>query len=402
MAQVHGETSTKVGGKSLKPRTLDCSWLVCFAFWKGTDLANFQNGISGRSVGVKDHIDQARWLAVIAATVVALYVCWLMLRPFISVLAWAIVLVIVLYPVHKRLARRIKHRSLNAFVSCLVVVFVVLLPLTFLTLAVAEELAKVIPNLPAQISRLLNSQTSLFGRMSEWLQTRFGIETSRSQEFLVEQLKRSSEFVLGFSWNLLGNILSTILKAFFVLFTMYYLFRDGDDIVKRLPAVLPLGREQGERLIARIQEVVSASVYGVVTIAALQGLLGGFAFWLLGIPSPVLWAVLMTFICMIPIAGSFLVWLPLSIYLMATGQWTKAVLLIAWGALIVSTIDNFLRPKLIGNHTKLHELFVFFSVLGGISVFGLLGIVLGPVVLAITLGLLQTFHPASAAEPAAN
>jgi predicted PurR-regulated permease PerM len=358
--------------------------------------------VAGRGGLVKDHIDQARWLAVIIATAVALYLCWLMLRPFVGVLAWAIVLVIILYPVHKRLVRRIKHRSLSALISCLLVAFVVVLPLTFLTLAVAEELAKVIPKLPAQISQLMNSQTSLFGRVSEWLQARFGIETSRSQEFLVEQLKRSSEFLLGFSWNLLGNIVGTIVKAFFVLFTMYYLFRDGEDIVKRLPAVLPLRREQGERLIARIQEVVSASVYGVVSIAALQGLLGGFAFWLLGIPSPILWAVLMTFICMIPIAGSFFVWLPLSIYLMATGHWTKAVLLIAWGALIVSTIDNFLRPKLIRNQTKLHELFVFFSVLGGISVFGLLGIVLGPVVLAITLGLLQTFHPPSTAESAAS
>jgi predicted PurR-regulated permease PerM len=94
---------------------------------------------------------------------------------------------------------------------------------------------------------------------------------------------------------------------------------------------------------------------------------------------------------MIPIAGSFLVWLPLAIYLMINGYWTRAVLLIVWGALVISTIDNLLRPKLVGNQTKLHELFIFFSVLGGISVFGLLGLVLGPVVLAITLGLLETF-----------
>jgi predicted PurR-regulated permease PerM len=170
---------------------------------------------------------------------------------------------------------------------------------------------------------------------------------------------------------------------------MYYLFRDGDEIVRRLPSALPLSIEQGEAIIARIKEVVSASVYGVVTIAALQGLLGGIAFWVLGIPSPILWAVLMTFLCMIPLAGSFLVWLPLAIYLMATGHWTKAVL-------VVSTIDNFLRPKLLRNQTRLHELFVFFSVLGGISVFGLLGIVLGPVVLAITIGLLQTFRTPNA------
>jgi predicted PurR-regulated permease PerM len=173
---------------------------------------------------------------------------------------------------------------------------------------------------------------------------------------------------------------------------MYYLFRDGETIVNNLRGVLPLNKSQSERIFARTQEVVSASVYGVVTIAMIQGLLGGLAFWLLGLPSPVLWAVLMTFVCMIPVAGSFMVWVPLAIYLILSGHWTKAIILLAWGAFVVSTIDNFVRPKLIKNQTKLHELFVFFSVLGGMSVFGILGIVLGPVVLAITLGLLDTLR----------
>ena len=342
---------------------------------------------------MKDQIDQARSLAVLAATGIGLYLCWLMLKPFIGVLEWAIVLVIVFYPVHRRLTSKIGYRRLSALLSCLLVIVVVVLPLTLLTIAVAQELTNVAPNLPARISQFMNTQTPLVGKISAWLQTRFGIDTLRSQEFLVEQLKRSSEFLLGYSWNLVGNIVGGIVKAFFVVFTMYYLFRDGEQIVKRLPAALPVSKQQGEAIIVRTQEVVSASVYGVVTIASLQGLLGGFAFWVLGVPSPLLWAVLMAFVCMIPLAGSFLVWLPLSIYLMATGHWVKAVILIVWGALVVSTIDNFLRPKLIKNQTKLHELFVFFSVLGGISVFGLLGIVLGPVVLAITLGLIQTFQP---------
>jgi len=106
----------------------------------------------------------------------------------------------------------------------------------------------------------------------------------------------------------------------------------------------------------------------------------------------VLWAVLTAFVCMIPIAASFFVWLPASVYLIATGHLTKGVLLIIWGALVISIIDNFLRPKLIRKQTKLHELFIFFSVLGGIKVFGLIGIVVGPVVLAITLGLIETFR----------
>ncbi|HET9477769.1 MAG TPA: AI-2E family transporter [Pyrinomonadaceae bacterium] len=344
---------------------------------------------------MRDQIDQARWFAVLLATALALYLCWLMLRPFIGVLAWAVVLVIVFYPVHLRLRDRIKNPSLSSLISCLLVVLLAVLPLTLLTIAVADELGKVLPNLPSQISSLMDPQTSVIGRVAGWIQGRFGVDTLRSQEFMVEQLKRSSEFLLSMSLNLAGNIATGIVKAFFVIFTMYYLFRDGDRIVSKLPAALPLEKKESEAIIARTREVVSASVYGIVVIAALQGLLGGIAFWVLGIPSPLLWAVLMTFVCMIPVLGSFLVWVPLAIYLIMNGHWTKGILLVVWGALVISTVDNFLRPKWMKNQTRLHELLVFFSVLGGISIFGLLGIILGPVILAITLGLLHTFraHP---------
>ena len=308
-----------------------------------------------------------------------------------GVLAWAVVLVVVFYPVHKKIAERTRRRSLSALISCLLVVLVVVLPLTLLAAAVIQELSKVVPNLPTNVSQLFSQQPAILGRVSGWVQNRFGIDLLGFQDFFIQQFRNVSQRLLGASFSLMGNIVSSIVKAFFVVFTMYYLFRDGDKIVDRLPDALPFNREQSEAMILRTQQVVSASVYGVVTIAAVQGFLGGLAFWILGIPSPILWAVLMAFVCMIPVAGSFLVWLPISIYLMLNGSWTKALLLIVWGALVISTIDNFLRPKLVGNQTRLHELFIFFSVLGGISVFGLLGIVLGPVVLAITLGLLETF-----------
>src|SRR3569832_403509 len=344
---------------------------------------------------MREQVEQARWIAVLVVTAIALYLCWLMLRPFLGVLAWAVVLVIVFYPLHKKIASRIGRRSLSALVSCVLVVLVFVLPLTMLVVAVIQELTKVVPNLPANLSGLLSRQPAILGSLSQWLQARLGIDILGLQDFFIQQFRNLSEGLLGASFSLVGNIVTSIVKALFVIFTMYYLFRDADKIVNKLPDALPLSREQSEALIFRTQQVVSASVYGVVTIAALQGLFAGLAYWILGIPSPVLWAVLTAFVCMIPIAGSFLVWVPLAIYLVVTGHWTKAVLLIVWGGLVISTIDNLLRPKLVGNQTRLHELFIFFSVLGGISVFGLLGIVLGPVVLAITLGLLETFSRSS-------
>ena len=340
---------------------------------------------------MKEQVNQARWIAVLAATALALYLCWLMLRPFVTVLEWAAVLVIIFYPVHKRLAQKIKHRSLSSLLSSFLVIIIIVLPFIFLTVVLANELSGAARNLPENVTRLLDSETAITGKISQWLRDHLGADGARSRDFAVEQLKTAGANLLGQSLGLVGNIIGAIVKAFFVIITMYYLFRDGDRIVLALPGVLPLSNTQSEAILARITQVVSASVYGVVTIAMIQGLLGGLAFWILGVPSPVLWGTVLAFVCMIPIAGSFMVWLPAAIYLVVTGHWTKAILLTIWGALVISTIDNFLRPKLISNQTKLHELLVLFSVLGGISVFGLLGIVLGPVVLAITLGLLETF-----------
>lgn len=340
---------------------------------------------------MKEQINQVRMIAILAAIGIALYLCWLMLKPFLAVLAWAVVLVIVFYPVHKQLAQRIKRRGLCALLSSTLVILIVVLPLAFLIVAVTTELAGAVRSLPSHLDQFTDGSGTLTGRVSSWINERLGINAPQVQQFLFEQLRSYSSAILGQSLGIMGNVLSTIVKTFFVIITMYYLFRDGDKIVKALPDAMPFGTEQSEALLARINQVISASVYGVVTIALLQGLLGGLAFWVLGVPSPVLWAVVLAFVCMIPVAGSFFVWLPAAIYLMLTGHLTKGILLVVWGALVISTIDNFLRPKLIKNQTKLHELFVFFSVLGGMSVFGLLGIVMGPVILSITLGLLDTF-----------
>jgi len=340
---------------------------------------------------MKDHINQARWLAILAVTAIALYVCWLMLRPFIDVLGWAAVLVIVFYPVHKRLATRIRRPGLSAFISSLLVLLVFVVPLIFLIVTLANELTGAARNLPAHAAALLEAQAPLTRRVSGWLHERLLVDGVRSQAFIAEQLNNAGAALLGQSMGLIGNIIGGIFQTFLVIFTMYYLFRDGDKLVRALPQVLPFEKTQSQALISRVNEVVGAGVYGVVSIALIQGFLSGLAFWILGVPSPVLWAVVTAFICMIPIAGSFFVWLPASIYLMVTGQWGKGIGLIFWGALVVSTIDNVLRPRLIKNQTKLHELFIFFSVLGGLRVFGLLGIVLGPVIFAVTIGLLETF-----------
>jgi predicted PurR-regulated permease PerM len=338
--------------------------------------------------------NQARWIALMVATGIALYLCWLMLRPFIAVLAWAAVLVVVFHPVHKRLLARTKRPATSALLSCLLVIVTILLPLTLIAFALVHELSSFGQNLQANVSSLLDPNSPVTGRFLGWLGQYVDIEQLRSQDFLVERLKGMSGAIAGRTLGFVGGVVGVVIEVFFVIFTMYYLFRDGDRIVNALPDVLPLEREQSERIFARTREVISASLYGVLVIAAIQGTLGGLAFWALGLPSPLVWALVMTLLAMIPMAGAFIVWVPAAIFLAVSGFWVKAIILTVWGTLVIGTIDNFLRPKLVGEKTKLHELFIFFSVLGGLRVFGVLGIVLGPVVLAITLALLDVFRQA--------
>jgi predicted PurR-regulated permease PerM len=349
---------------------------------------------------VKQQVNQTRWLALLAATALAIYLCWLMLRPFVDVLLWAAVLVIVFYPVHQRLSKGLRRPGLSALISSFLVTIAVLAPLAFVVVALTAEFTKAAQHLPAQISAALDANAPVTGRIVGWLERYVDIQSLRSGQFLVDQLKGMGSAIVGQSIGFLGGAIGVIVKTFFVIFTMYYLFRDGDRIVSALPEFLPLKKEQSKQIFERTRQVINASLYGVVFIAMLQGVLGGLAFWVLGLPSPILWGVVMSFVCMIPVAGSFLVWLPPAIYLALTGHWTRATLLTIWGVFVISTIDNFLRPKLIGDRTKLHELFVFFAVLGGLRVFGVLGIVLGPVVLAITLALLDTLLHVGAAEEA--
>ncbi|MDQ3665418.1 MAG: AI-2E family transporter [Acidobacteriota bacterium] len=337
---------------------------------------------------------QIRWWTLLAVTTIALYLCWLMLQPFMGVLAWAAVLVIVFYPVHKRLQKRLQKPGFSALLSCVLVILTILVPVVLVTIAVLNEFSGAMNNLQATIAYLLDPNSPYTGRVLRWVAPYIEIEQLRSGEYLLERLKGVSGQVAGQTLGVIGGAIGAIVQMFFVVFTMYYLFRDSDKIFAALRDALPLESDQATAIMARTRDVIGASVYGVLVIAIVQGFLGWLAFWALGVPSAIVWGVVMTFLSMIPMLGAFLVWVPAAAYLALTGYPVKAVLLVLWGTLVIGLIDNFLRPKLVGERTKLHELLIFFAVLGGLHVFGVLGIVLGPVVLAITLALVDVFRAA--------
>jgi len=335
-----------------------------------------------------------RWWALLLVTAILLYLCWRMVQPFLTVILWATVLVILFYPVHKRLLLRIKSPSLAALLSCLLVILIILVPVALITLAVINELGGAVEAVQAGVNYVLDPNSPTTGPLLNFLNRFVDISHLRSEEFLVERLRGASAQIAGRTLGFIGGLVGAIIQTFFVIFTMYYFFRDGENISRTVRDTLPLDRPQADSIMTRTREVIDASVYGVITIAAIQGTLGGLAFWILGIRSAIIWAVVMTFLSMVPMLGAFIVWMPAAIYLALTGHWIKALILTAWGTLVIGMIDNFLRLKLVGSRTRLHELLIFFSVLGGLNVFGVLGVVLGPVVLAITLSLIDVYRTA--------
>jgi predicted PurR-regulated permease PerM len=324
----------------------------------------------------------------------ALYVCWLMLQPFFNVLLWAVVLTVVFYPMHRRIRYRTGRPTLAAVISTVLVVLFIVLPVTFITIAVVRELTGAAASLQGGVQRLTDQNVPGIGWILEKARNYVDIDRDSAREFLANRIQTWGALLASSTLVVVGGAVGAVAQMGIVVFTMFYLFRDGARLRSAIYEMLPLERVQSHSITSRTADVIAATLYGVLVISAIQGTLGTFIFWVLGLPSPLLWGVVMFFLSMIPMAGSFLVWVPAAIFLALSGFYLKAAILVGWGILVIGSIDNFLSPRLVGKRARLHELLIFFSVLGGLQVFGVLGLVLGPVVVAITLALIEMVREA--------
>lgn len=340
-----------------------------------------------------DRRGQARWLILLATMAGALYLCWQMLAPFINVLLWAGVLTLTFAPVHRRILARTRRPNLSAILSTLLVVFVLGVPTGLVTWAIVREIIPAVTTLQEGIGEFLDPRGDHAGPFTHWVAQYIDLDQTRIR--ITEQLGAVGGQLASRTLGIVGDVLGIVAQTLFVVFVMFYLFRDGGLIRDALASAIPLRNRQTFEVLTRVREVVGASVNGVLVIATVQGTCGGLAFAALGLPSATLWGVVMIFLSLIPVAGAFVIWVPAVIYLAASGAWIKAILLLIAG-LLISLVDNFMRPRLVGKRAKLHDLFIFFAVLGGLHVFGLIGLVLGPVTLAVALSLFEAFrHPES-------
>jgi predicted PurR-regulated permease PerM len=209
--------------------------------------------------------------------------------------------------------------------------------------------------------------------------------------FLLKNVQQISAFLFNQTSNLVKSISTFVAGFFFTLLSLYYLFKDGDHLLNRLKEMVPLPSRERELIIQRFKEMVFATIYGGISIAILQGILGGLTFWVLGLASPIFWGTAMAFLSFIPMGGTALIWVPAAIFLFIQGAFLKGIILLGLGVFVISMVDNLLRPLLISTKTNIHPLLLFFSVLGGIQAFGLIGLVAGPLIMTLSLTLIEIY-----------
>jgi predicted PurR-regulated permease PerM len=337
--------------------------------------------------------DKAFLALVIAISAVFAWILW----PFYGAIFWGTALAILFTPLYRRLLRSLWHRpTLAALATLTIVLVMVILPLALIAALVLQEASAVYQRMQSGELNWGTYAQRAFDTLPQWLARlldRFGLTSvGLVQERLAAALKKSSQFLASHALNAGQNALDFLVNLLVMIYLLFFLLRDGEQLARQIRDSIPLRADHQRELASKFTTVLRATVKGTLVVAAVQGALGGLIFWILGIHAPVLWAVLMAFLSLLPSVGAALVWLPVAIYLLVTGSTWPGLVLLAYGMLVISLIDNVLRPILVGMETRIPDYVVLVSTLGGIAAFGINGLVIGPMIAAMFIAVWDIFY----------
>src|SRR5690554_2793475 len=308
--------------------------------------------------------DRTFWLLVAIVTIAFFAI----LLPFYGAVFWATIIAVLFAPVQRRLARAFRGRqNLAAFVTLVLVLVVVILPLAWIGTMITQEAASVYKRIQAGEVRPGTWFRAILDVLPPWatsLLDRFDLTSLADvQERFAAGLQRAVQFVVQQGVNIGQGTFQFVIAFFLMLYLLFFLLRDGDRLVRRIRLALPLQPDVKRQFGDKFATVVRATIKGNVVVAVLQGALGGVAFWVLGIHGAVLWGVVMAILSLLPAVGAALVWLPVALYLIGTGALLKGIGLIAFGVLVIGLVDNVVRPILVGKDTKMPDYVALVSTL---------------------------------------
>ena len=327
--------------------------------------------------------------------IVSIAFAWL-LWPLYGAVFWGSILAIVFAPIHRRIAAKLGgHRNLAALISLMLILVVVIVPVTFIAGSLVQEGTSLYQrvksgnvNFGAYVQQILDALPASVQSMLD----RFGIgDLSGMQEKLANGAMQGSQYIATQAFNIGQNTFEFLVSFGVMLYLLFFLLRDGSILSARLRDALPLTDGHKLHLLRKFTTVIRATVKGNIVVAAAQGALGGAIFYVLGIQGPVLWGVVMAFLSLLPAIGAGLVWGPVAVYFLVSGEVWQGAALALYGVLVIGMVDNVLRPLLVGKDTKLPDYVVLISTLGGMALFGLNGFVIGPLIAALFIACWDLF-----------
>ena len=325
---------------------------------------------------------------IILLTVVSLLFVTLIID-FILPIFWAIVLAVLFSPINQYLESKINIPALTSLCTIVIISFLVLVPCFFILTAVAEEtltIIRAIENGEINLEKSLISISHLLPTLTERLGV-LGYDTNTLIGQLNNIVLGTSQYALSLIMNTGENILRFILLSFVMIYLLFFFLKDGDQIIAKCVHAFPLEDKQERFLIEKFNKVTKATVKGTILVGVVQGIIGGVIFALLGIKAAVLWGMLMAIFSILPSIGTAIIWFPAACILFFSGAYLKGTILLLTGFFIIGLVDNFLRPYLVGKETKLPDYLILLTTLGGVSLVGLSGFVIGPIIAALFLTL---------------
>ena len=320
------------------------------------------------------------------------YLSYQIFQPFFTPITWAMVLCVVFYPVYVFTLRVVKMKEVASFITLIIILVVIIGPFSYISYSLVNEVTEIVAKTDTD-ARIMTSLLSdervmnVFRKVEPYT----GLEPP-SEELIVESAKKlGKKIVEGLSAGF-GNVLSVAANFVIMAFTIFFFFKDGPRFFQRIRDYFPFSEQHRDRLTSQIKDMIVSTIYGGVLVAIVQGILGGVAFSLLGIQSPIFWGCSMALMSFVPVLGTSIIWLPATGSLLLQGAYGKGVALILIGVFVISMVDNILKPLIIGGRTKMPTIVIFFTVLGGIKLFGLLGLVMGPLVFALFLSVFEIFR----------
>lgn len=328
--------------------------------------------------------NRALWVLLFLVT---LALGWILL-PFYGTILWGSIIALLFAPLYRWLLPRVKGRhNAAALLTLLVVMIIVILPMALITAALAREASLLFEHLESGEINPTKYFRGVFNALPSWISDlfdRFGmVNFTTLQKRLTAALSQGSQFIATQALNI-GQITFEFIASFFVtMYLTFFLIRDGGALSRAIRHAIPLAPAHKKELVAKFATVIRATVKGNLLVAAIQGALGGIAFWFLDVSAALLWGVLMAFLSLLPAVGAGLVWVPVALYFFVSGAIWQGVALTAWGVLVIGLVDNLLRPILVGKDTRMPDYVVMITTLGGMAVFGINGFVIGPAIAAM-------------------